>query len=104
MITTHLYRYIKFKYLHGHGIHADTYGNESTLPILLSSSIYYEAEGGVIELLETGAPYAPHVKAKITRKRKIEICVSKLCLERGKSCVRSFQTGFRITPTVTKMV
>ena len=26
---------------------------------------YYEAEGGVIEL-ETGAPYAPHVKAKIT--------------------------------------
>jgi len=27
---------------------------------------YYEAEGGVIELLETGAPYAPHVEAKIT--------------------------------------
>jgi len=27
---------------------------------------YYEAEGGVLELLETGAPYAPHVKAKIT--------------------------------------
>jgi len=27
---------------------------------------YCEAEGGVIELLETGAPYAPHVKAKIT--------------------------------------
>jgi len=27
---------------------------------------YYEAEGGVIELPETGAPYAPHVKAKIT--------------------------------------
>ena len=57
-------------------------------------SLYYEAEGGVLELLETGAPYAPHVKAKITWKRKIEICVSKLCLERGKSCVRSFQTGF----------
>jgi len=66
--------------------------------------VYYEAEGGVIELLETGAPYAPHVRAKITWKRKIEICASKLCLERGKSCVRSFQTGFRITPTVTKMV
>jgi len=28
-------------------------------------SLYYEAEGGVLELLETGAPYAPHVKAKI---------------------------------------
>ena len=28
--------------------------------------IYYEAEGGVIELPETGAPYAPHVNAKIT--------------------------------------
>ena len=28
--------------------------------------IYYGAEGGVLELLETGAPYAPHVKAKIT--------------------------------------
>ena len=27
---------------------------------------YYEAEGGVIELPETGAPYAPHVKTKIT--------------------------------------
>jgi len=27
---------------------------------------YYRAEGGVLELLETGAPYAPHVKAKIT--------------------------------------
>jgi len=26
----------------------------------------YGAEGGVLELLETGAPYAPHVKAKIT--------------------------------------
>ena len=65
---------------------------------------YYEADGEVIELLETGVPYAPHVKAKITWKRKIEICVSKLYLERGKSCVRSFQTGFRITPTVTKMV
>jgi len=29
-------------------------------------SLYYKAEGGVIELPETGAPYAPHVKAKIT--------------------------------------
>jgi len=28
--------------------------------------IYYGAEGGVLELLETGVPYAPHVKAKIT--------------------------------------
>jgi len=28
--------------------------------------VYYEAEGGVLKLLETGAPYAPHVKAKIT--------------------------------------
>ena len=27
---------------------------------------YYGAEGGVLELLETGAPYAPHVKTKIT--------------------------------------
>jgi len=27
---------------------------------------YYEAEGGVIELPETGAPYSPHAKAKIT--------------------------------------
>jgi len=27
---------------------------------------YYGAEGGVLELLRTGAPYAPHVKAKIT--------------------------------------
>ena len=27
---------------------------------------YYGAEGGVLELLETGAPYAPHVKAKLT--------------------------------------
>jgi len=26
----------------------------------------YEAEGGVIELLETGAYYASHVEAKIT--------------------------------------
>jgi len=26
----------------------------------------YGAEGGVLELLETGAPYAPQVKAKIT--------------------------------------
>ena len=29
-------------------------------------AVYYEAEGGVLELLETGVPYAPHVKAKIT--------------------------------------
>jgi len=28
--------------------------------------LYYEAEGGEIELPETGAPYALHVKAKIT--------------------------------------
>ena len=28
--------------------------------------IYYKAEGGVLDLLETGAPYAPHIKAKIT--------------------------------------
>ena len=36
--------------------------------LIISStySAYYEAEGGVIELPETGAPYAPHVKAKIT--------------------------------------
>jgi len=34
--------------------------------ITLKSVIYYEAEGRVLELLETGAPYAPHVKAKIT--------------------------------------
>jgi len=50
----------------------------------MNVTFYYEAEGGVIELPETGAPYAPHVKAKITWKRKIEICVRKLCLERGK--------------------
>jgi len=37
-----------------------------TLMIKLYNLIYYEAEGEVIELLETGAPYAPHVKAKIT--------------------------------------
>ena len=37
------------------------------LPAALTRDIaYYGAEGGVLELLETGAPYAPHVKAKIT--------------------------------------
>ena len=41
---------------------------------------------------------------KLKSPEKIEICVSKLCLGRGKSFVRSFQTGFRMTPTVTKMV
>jgi len=38
--------------------------------------IYYEAEGGVLELLETGAPYAPHIKAKITWKRKLEFLLT----------------------------
>jgi len=43
---------------------------------LLSTMIYYGAEGGVLELLETGAPYAPHVKAKITWKRKLEFLLT----------------------------
>jgi len=37
---------------------------------------YYGAEGGVLELLETEAPYAPHVKAKITWKRKLEFLLT----------------------------
>jgi len=35
-------------------------------PTIQHTVTCYEAEGGVIELPETGAPYAPHVKAKIT--------------------------------------
>jgi len=40
--------------------------NKDFLFSLFSLAAYYGAEGGVLELLETGAPYAPHVKAKIT--------------------------------------
>ena len=36
----------------------------------------YGAEGGVLELLETGAPYAPQVKAKITWKCKLEFLLT----------------------------
>jgi len=30
-------------------------------PVFPRSNTYYGAEGGVLELLKTGAPYAPHV-------------------------------------------
>jgi len=55
--------------------------------------IYYEAEGGVLKLLETGAPYAPHVKWKITWKRKLEFLLT-----------HSVWNGIKVVCTVFRQV